>query len=64
MENNNDNLYDWVAKIIATCNNDFHFEGVDNLISLYSQFTKNEEKTLELQILRQKKWNDIHDILT
>lgn len=56
-------LFDWVAKIIETCNHDFHFEAVDNLINLYFERTKDEAKMTELQHLRQKKWNQIHTIL-
>lgn len=64
MENNKHiDLYEWVAKIIDTCNHDFHFEGVDNLINLYYERTKDEAKKVELEALRMKKWNDIHTIL-
>jgi hypothetical protein len=64
MKDNSDNIYDWIGKIIQTCTHDFHFEAVDNLIDLYFEFCKDENKTLELKIQRQQKWNDIHDILT
>lgn len=60
----NDNIFDWIFRIIQTCNHDFHFEAVDNLINLYYERSKDEGKTLELKILRQHKWNEIHDILT
>ena len=55
--------FEWIVKIIDTCNNDFHFEGVDNLINLYYEKEKNEDLKIELQLLRNKKWNEIHDIL-
>lgn len=60
----NDNIFDWIFRIIQTCNNDFHFEAVDNLINLYYERSKDEGKKIELMILRQQKWNEIHDILT
>ena len=65
MENENRrNLFDWISRIIDTCNNDFHFEGVDNLIELFFEKTKDDDKRTELRLLRQRKWNDIHNILT
>jgi hypothetical protein len=53
----------WIAKIIETCNNDFHFEAIDNLIEIHFKNFKNEKLKLELQLLRAKKWNEIHVIL-
>lgn len=64
MENQNrKNLFEWISRIIETCNHDFHFEAVDNLIELFFDRTKDEEKKTELLMLRQRKWNDIHNIL-
>lgn len=57
-------LFQWISKIIDTCNHDFHFEAVDNLIKLYSEKVKDKDKTLELEILRTRKWNEIHFLLT
>jgi hypothetical protein len=62
MEKDRD-LYEWIAKIIDTCNQDFHFEAVDNLINLYHERVKDEKKKIELEFLRQEKWNQIHFIL-
>ena len=59
----NKDVFEWIVKIIDTCNNDFHFEGVDNLINLYYEKEKNEDLKIELHLLRNKKWNEIHDIL-
>ena len=59
----NKDVFEWIVKIIDNCNNDFHFEGVDNLINLYYEKEKNEDLKIELQLLRNKKWNEIHDIL-
>ncbi len=64
MENRTDNIFDWICKIIETCNNDFHFEAVDKLISLYFEREKNEEKQFELESLKVRRWNEIHHILT
>jgi hypothetical protein len=64
MENRLDNIFDWISKIILTCNNDFHFEAVDKLISLYYEREKNEEKHYELIALKIQRWNEIHCILT
>lgn len=56
-------MFNWVAKIIDTCNNDFHFEAIDNLILLYFKKFKDENLKTELELLRAKKWNEIHVIL-
>ena len=57
-------LFQWISKIIETCNQDFHFEGVDNLIKLYDEKVKDKDKTLQLEILRTRKWNEIHFLIT
>jgi hypothetical protein len=58
------NIYEWIVKIIQTCNNNFHFEAVDKLIELFYEKENDEQLKVELQILRQQKWNEIHNILT
>ena len=58
------NIYEWIVKIIQTCNNNFHFEAVDKLIELFYEKENDEELKVQLQILRQQKWNEIHNILT
>ena len=63
MESKNLQYYDWVCKIIETCYHDFHFEAVDNLINLYYEKFKDEDKKVELEMLRTRKWNQIHTIL-
>lgn len=57
------NIYDWIKKIIETCNNDFHFESVDRLIELFYEKYLDGEMRSELNIVRQNKWNEIHNIL-
>ena len=59
----NRELFDWVAKIIDTCTNDFHFSAIDKLIELFYEVEKNESQKDELNILRIQKWNKIHGIL-
>lgn len=56
-------MFYWIAKIIDTCNNDFHFEAIDNLIEIHYKNFKNEEHKTDLELLRTKKWNEIHVIL-
>jgi hypothetical protein len=57
------NIYNWITRIIETCNNDFHFESVDKLVELfYEKFLDGELRT-DLQIKRQYKWDEIHSIL-
>jgi len=56
-------IYNWIIRIIETCNNDFHFESVDKLVELfYEKFLDGELRT-DLQIKRQYKWDEIHSIL-
>lgn len=56
-------LFAWIADIIGSCNHDFHFEAVENLIQLYFKRTADEIGRDELKILAQERWNDIHLIL-
>lgn len=53
-------IFQWIANIIQTCNNDFHFDSVDKLIDLYYQRDKDEQKVIELKLLRKAKWDEIH----
>ena len=63
MKTDTDTVYDWIVRIIDTCNNDFHFESVDNLIELYYKKTYNEDGYIDLQLLRWQKYKDVHTIL-
>lgn len=63
MEKRVEPIYDWICRIIDTCNHDFHFEAVDRLIALFYEREKDEAKMLELQIRKQDKWNQIHYII-
>jgi hypothetical protein len=60
MVSENDTTFDWIVRIIDTCNNDFHFESVDNLIELYYKKTKNEDKYIDLQLIRITKYKLVH----
>jgi hypothetical protein len=55
--------YDWICKAIMSSHNDFHFEGLDNLIMLFHQNFNDDSLKTELEHLRIKKWNEIHHIL-
>ena len=56
-------LNEWIANIIESCTDDFHFEAIDKLIELYQEKTKDEDLTSDLKMLRAKKWNEIHAIV-
>lgn len=56
-------LFYWVKDIIESCTDDFHFEAIDKLIDLFDEKTKEKDLTIELRLLRSKKWNDIHGIV-
>ena len=57
------NLYEWVLKIIETCKNNDHLEGVDKLIELYYEKEKDDNLRDELKLAREIKYNEIHFIL-
>jgi hypothetical protein len=57
-------IYDWVARIIATSNNSFHFDAVDKLIDLYFERERDEAKHVELKILKKIRWDEVHNILS
>ena len=63
MQDENKSIYEWIANIIDSCNNDFHFEAVDKLISLYEARTGDADMVLKLQELKQAKWFSIANIL-
>jgi len=56
-------IYDWITRIIDTCNNNFHFEAVDRLIDLFYEKYQDEKRKTQLEHSRTKKWNEIHNIL-
>jgi hypothetical protein len=58
-----DKSYNWISNIINTCNNQFHFEAVDKLIELFYQKYADGNLRTELDIQRNNKWNEIHNIL-
>ena len=55
--------YTWIYNIIESCNNDFHFDCADALISLFNAKYADGEMVSGLQSLRQNRWNDVHTIL-
>jgi hypothetical protein len=55
--------YTWIYNIIESCNNDFHFDSADLLISLFNIKYGDPEMISELKLLRQDKWNTVHTIL-
>ena len=56
-------IFNWIAAIINSCTDDFHFEAVDKLIEIFDAKFNNEDLSLELKTLRAVKWNDIHGII-
>lgn len=57
-----EDTYNWLYNVIESCHNRFHFECADVLISLFSDRYSDDEKISGLRLLRQRKWNSIHDI--
>ncbi len=58
-----EDTYTWVYNIVESCNNDFHFDCADVLISLFSVKYGETDKVSGLRQLRQNKWNSVHTIL-
>ena len=61
------NDYKWILNIIKSCNNDFHFEGVDKLIELFAtrhgNVSKFDSLLYDLLYNRKNQWDHIHTIL-
>jgi hypothetical protein len=55
--------YTWIYNIIESCNNDFHFDCADALITLFNVKYGDTDSVSGLKILRQNKWNAVHSIL-
>jgi hypothetical protein len=53
----------WTYNIVASCNNDFHFDCADALIQLFAQKYGDSEMLFQLKQLRQYKWSNVHGIL-
>jgi hypothetical protein len=60
---NQTEAYQWICRIIDTCNHQFHFEAIERLITFYKDIYKDIEGTFELSMLSAKKYNEIHNIL-
>ncbi|MGH2647930.1 MAG: hypothetical protein ACRDE8_10200 [Ginsengibacter sp.] len=54
--------YMWLFNIVESCNNTFHFDCADVLITLFKIKYGDSERVSELADLRQTKWNAIHAI--
>lgn len=55
--------FTWTYNVIRSCNNDYHFEAADALISLFETKYGNSELAFQLRQLRENKWASIHGIL-
>ncbi len=64
MNTNQTEAYEWICRIIETCNHQFHFEAVERLVILYGEIYKDSKGTYALEMISAKKFNEIHNILT
>ena len=55
--------FTWIYNIIESCNNDFHFDCADVLVSLFNVKYGDADRVTGLKLLRQDKWNSVHSIL-
>jgi len=55
--------FTWTYNVIRSCNNDFHFDCADVLISLFKVKYGESEMFHQLNELRADKWIAIHGIL-
>lgn len=55
--------FTWTYNVIRSCNNDFHFDCADVLISLFKVKYGESDMFHQLNELRTDKWIAIHGIL-
>ncbi|MEO6583767.1 MAG: hypothetical protein ABIO05_05555 [Ferruginibacter sp.] len=55
--------FTWTYNVIRSCNNDFHFDCADILISLFKVKYGDSELFDELKTLRENRWIAVHAIL-
>lgn len=56
--------YNWILRIIDSCEHTFHFDAVDKLIEFFSQmYPDQNEMLLMLQQTRAEHWNNVHAVL-
>ena len=55
--------FTWMYNIIGSCNNDFHFNCADVLITLFTVKYGDEEMITKLKELRENRWIKVHTIL-
>lgn len=63
MNNKDIQIFNWIVSIIDTCYLQFHFEAIDNLIALYYERQKDDYRRDELEAIKLKKWNEIHNVI-
>lgn len=56
--------YNWIQNIIRSCNNTFHFDGVNRLIELFAAKHDDQELHQNLMVQCHQQYNSIHVILT
>lgn len=56
-------FFDWINAIIKSCTDDFQFECVDNMVSLFFERFNDIELHQQLTLSRASKWNEIHGII-
>ncbi len=54
-----EDTYRWLFNIVESCNNDFHFNCADVLISLFKIKYGDSDRVSELKTIRQRKWNSM-----
>jgi hypothetical protein len=56
--------FDWIVRVLNTCTSTFHFEAIENLIVLFYQKYNDQALRVELDLLKARKWNEVHQVLT
>jgi len=54
-----EDTYTRIYSIIESCNNDFHFDCADVLISVYNIQYGDTDRVLALRLLQENKWNSV-----
>jgi hypothetical protein len=53
----------WIKKIIDSCENTFHFEGTQVIITKFKEICDDEKQCVEVEDYFSLKYNEVHGIM-
>ena len=63
MNNDIDEVFDWIVRIVETCQNDFHFDCADKLIELFYIRFNNESRRDDILQVRNMRYYFLNNIV-